>query len=351
MTGEPPGEPLDDAALRTLLAPWLGPGGRAHGAVVAVSGGPDSVALMGAAALCDRRRAILVATVDHGLRPRSGAEAGLVAEAAAVLGLAHRTLVWDGPKPRTGIQAAARAARHALLAQAAREAGASHILAAHTLDDQAETVLMRLARGSDLAGLSGMRRETRRDGVWLGRPLLGIAKARLVATCRARGWAFVTDPANADPRFARSRLRTLLPALAHEGLTARRLATFAARAERAERALDAQARAAWDALAPRILGEGCRVVAGAALLALPEAVALRIVARLVGEAAPPHEGGRDGPAPRLERLERLVLREILPALASGTVVRRTLGGALVTTTRAGDCVVGPAPPRRRTGEA
>ncbi len=337
-------DPLRDDELHACLAPWLGEGASTSSLVLAVSGGPDSTALMGAAALTGKHRPLLVATVDHGLRPESDAEAAGVAALACHLGLSHRTLAWTGPKPGTGVQAAARAARYGLLARAAREAGASHLLTAHTQDDQAETVLMRLCAGSDLPGLAGMRRETRgqgrTQGLVIARPFLDLPKSRLVATCRARGWPFITDPANADPRFTRPRLRLSMPALAAEGLSTRRLATLAARAARTEAALTAQTEAAWT-----LLGAGADgTLDGRALAALPEAIALRLVARLLATAAPPAEAASP---PRLERLERLVLGALLPALAAGRPLRRTLGGVLVAAGADGGLTARPAPPRVR----
>jgi tRNA(Ile)-lysidine synthase len=130
--------------------------------VLAVSGGPDSTALMVLAARwCERLKSgptLTAVTIDHGLRAESAREAAAVGRLAHQLGLVHRTLRWTGKKPSTGLQEAARTARYRLLAKAARETGATHILTAHTLDDQAETVLIRLTRGSGLTGLGGMQR-------------------------------------------------------------------------------------------------------------------------------------------------------------------------------------------------
>ena len=151
------------------------------------------------------------------------------------LGIAHRTLRWRGEKPATGLQEAARNMRYRLLAEAARKFGATHVLTGHTRDDQAETVLFRMARGSGLAGLGGMVRETRIGGFTLVRPLLDCSKAQLIATLGAVDIAFADDPSNRDPRFTRARLRGLLPALAEEGLDASRLALLARRLQRAER--------------------------------------------------------------------------------------------------------------------
>src|SRR6187200_2869935 len=163
--------PHDDQAVisasdaKRLFADWRA----APAMVLAVSGGPDSVALMWLAARWRRGLArgpqLTVVTVDHGLRPEAAREAREVKRLAAELGLAHRTLRWRGAKPNTGLPAAAREARYRLLAQAARAVGASHVLTAHTRDDQAETLLMRLLRGSGLAGLSAMASLSERDGI------------------------------------------------------------------------------------------------------------------------------------------------------------------------------------------
>src|SRR5262249_29823831 len=143
---------------------------------------------------------IHVATVDHGLRPGSDREAAWVAARASELGLPHRVLPWVGPKPRTGRQDAARRARYALLAEhAGRLPPPVAIVVAHHLDDQAETLLMRLGRGSGLDGLAGMKPVRPHAGddeyprlpdgadIRIVRPFLAITKARLVATLRDRG--------------------------------------------------------------------------------------------------------------------------------------------------------------------
>ena len=132
-----------------------------RGLVLAVSGGSDSTALLVMAArwakqLKKRRPKLLAVTIDHGLRPESAREAAAVKRLARQLGVPHRTLAWRGRKPKTGLQETARLARYALLAQAALREGYEHVLTAHTLDDQAETVLFRLARGSGVTGLAGM---------------------------------------------------------------------------------------------------------------------------------------------------------------------------------------------------
>jgi tRNA(Ile)-lysidine synthase len=277
---------------------------------------------------------VAVATVDHGLRPESAHEAALVARAAAGFGLPHRTLHWRGEKPAHGVPEAAREARYALLVAHAREIGASHLITAHTQDDQAETVLMRLARGSGPAGLAGMRPLVDRDGIHHARPLLGVPKADLVALCREHGWPFVEDPTNRDERFARPRWRRLAPLLAAEGLTPKRLARLAARVRRAEEALEAKARQAL----VEATGEG-----GLSLRRLaeePAEIVLRALALALGEYTD------SGEPLRLERLEAGT-EALLAALHAGKPLRRTLGGVVLSLDRLGDLAIAPEPPRRR----
>src|SRR5215510_13862680 len=164
--------PISAAQAREIFAPWKS----VPAVVLAVSGGPDSVALMWLAARwrrgLKRGPRLIAVTVDHGLRAEAAREARDVKRLAKALAVEHRTLRWRGAKPKTGVPAAAREARYALLAKAARASGARHVATAHTLDDQAETLLMRLLRGSGIAGLAAMAPETERGGVWLARPLL-----------------------------------------------------------------------------------------------------------------------------------------------------------------------------------
>ncbi len=345
--GPPPDAPLTPAEGAALLDPWIGPASAYRGAVLAVSGGPDSTALMGCAACLANRIPVLVATIDHGLRPASAEEAAGVAGLAARLGLTHRLLAWTGPKPASRLQEAARAARYRLLSGLARETGADLVLTGHTLDDQAETVLMRLCAGSGPAGLAGMAPSRALDGLTLGRPFLGIPKSRLVATCESRGWPFVRDPSNTDPRFGRARLRHLMPVLAEEGLTPSRLARLAGRLRRDEDALaQAAASALRDLRRPAPGGEGRLTLDGPALAALPEAVALRVVGLAV--AAMRGEGDAQAYPPRLERLERIVIGEVLPALRAHGTCRRTVAGLLLAA-GGGRLTLGPAPPRRSPG--
>jgi len=211
--------PISASDAKRLFADWKA----APALVLAVSGGPDSIALMWLAARWRR-------SVSRG--PRE------VKRLAHALDLEHRTVRWRGAKPLAGVPAAARSARYQLLAQAARTAGATHILTAHTRDDQAETLLMRLLRGSGIAGLAAMARESERDGLWLARPLLDVPKSRLIATLGKAGINFADDPTNRDTAFTRPRLRALLPTLAAEGGDARSLARLASRLARANAAVE-----------------------------------------------------------------------------------------------------------------
>jgi tRNA(Ile)-lysidine synthase len=287
---------------------------------------------------------VTVATVDHGLRPESRAEAETVAGWARACGFPHRILAWVGEKPRTGLQEAARDARYALLVGLAKEIGASHILTAHTLDDQAETILMRLSRGTGIGGLAGMRGESSLQGLTLARPFLALSKTQLLAMCTAHGWPFLQDPSNLDPRFARSRWRKLMPMLAREGLTAERLAALAIRAQRVEDALGARAAAVLES-ARLSQDEGRLELDGAAVLAEPDAIQLRVVARAVVAVA-----GAGARRVRLERLEAHVLGQLRSALCERGRAKFNLGDALIEATPDGRIRFSPEPPRRRAGK-
>lgn len=324
--------------------------------VLAVSGGPDSVALMWLAARWQRSLArgplLTVVTIDHGLRREAAREAREVKRLAAELGLPHRTLRWRGAKPKTGLPAAAREARYRLLAQAARAAGASHVLTAHTRDDQAETLLMRLLRGSGLAGLSAMAQLSERDGIVLARPLLDVPKSQLIATLRRAKVGFADDPTNRDTAFTRPRLRALLPLLAAEGGDIRNLARLATRLARANAAVEVLADGAERFLRLRDRGDapqaGIRSFEASAFANLPDEVRLRLLLRAINAL------GHEGPA-ELGKVETLmsVLDQAIAASprapATGRpVLKQTLAGALISLA-GGRIHIAPAPARRRTG--
>src|SRR6202521_3272020 len=213
--------PISAQHAKRLFADWKG----VPAIVLAVSGGPDSIAWMWLAARWRRTLArgprLIAVTVDHGLRAEAAREARDVKRLAKSLDLPHQTLRWTGPKPRTGVPAAARAARYRLLAQAARAHGATHVLTAHTRDDQAETLLMRLVRGSGISGLAAMARESEREGVFIARPFLNVSKSRLIATLAKADIGYADDPTNRDVSFTRPRIRSVIEGLATEGGDAR----------------------------------------------------------------------------------------------------------------------------------
>lgn len=328
----------------------------AQALVLAVSGGPDSVALMWLVARWQRSLArgprLTVVTIDHGLRSEAAREAREVKRLAAELGLPHRTLRWRGAKPKTGLPAAAREARYRLLAQAARDVGASHVLTAHTRDDQAETLLMRLVRGSGLAGLAAMARLTERDGVVLARPLLDVPKAQLIATLKRAKIGFADDPTNRDAAFTRPRLRALLPQLAAEGGDARTLARLAGRLARANVAVEVLADGAERFLRLRDRGDAPQAAGrsfdASSFAALPEEVRLRLLLRAI------NTFGHEGPA-ELGKLESLLaaLDQAIAARprapANGRpALKQTLAGALISLA-GGRIRIAAAPARRRKG--
>ena len=216
---------------------------------IAVSGGPDSIALLLLASAARPGR-IEAATVDHGMRPESAGEAAMVAELCGRLNLPHRTLLADWPEPpQANVQAAARAMRYRLLNEWAIERGLAAVATGHHADDQAETLLMRLLRGAGVGGMGGSRaRRPLSEDVHLVRPLLGWRKSELEAVVREAGVMAADDPSNRDPKHDRSRIRQLLGAA--DWLDPARLAASAAALQDADEALD------W-ALAP-LIGERIR---------------------------------------------------------------------------------------------
>ena len=216
---------------------------------LAVSGGGDLVALMHLAADWLKSRGLPLArgsvlVVDHGLRAGSANDAAAAAAWARALGFAAHILRWRGAKPRSNVEDGARNARYRLLGDWCRANGIGNLLLAHTRDDQAETFLLRLGRGSGVDGLSAMRGRAPfplagYDGVEIVRPLLDFGRDELRAGLAARGIAWIDDPMNEDPRFARIRIRQAMPALEAAGLSAVRIVQAAKHLARAREALDA----------------------------------------------------------------------------------------------------------------
>jgi tRNA(Ile)-lysidine synthase len=260
------------------------------------------------------------------------------------LDVPHEILAWKGEKPATGIEAAARAARRALLVSHVRRLDARHVATAHTLDDQAETVLMRLAAGSGPTGLAGMRsREAGDDVTWL-RPFLGVRKQRLIATLQHDRIGWSEDPMNSDARFQRPRLREAAEVLAREGLTPERLGRLAERMARSEAVVAGCAQAAIAALRPTRPGRWD----GGALLALPEELVLRLLAAEIAGLTEEDTGRPDHPI-RLQRLEAL-WRDVRMALTERHGLRRTLAGALVSVAPDRTLTIAREPARRGGSE-
>lgn len=305
---------LDPSSLFRLLA------GR-RGLILAVSGGPDSTALMLLASRWRDRPPVLVVTVDHGLRPEAADEARLVAENAERLKLPWRIMTTAEPRTNGNLQDWARRARYRCLSAAAREAGFDTIVTAHHEDDQAETFLLRLARGSGVYGLAAMREEETLDGIALARPLLRVSRETLGGIAAEGGLKTVADPSNVDLRFDRVRMRALMPQLAEHGLDATRLAETAGRLGRAAKALDHYAGAFLEA---HFEADPFGVVSGpaGAFVTVPEEVGLRALARVLKAVS-----GADY-TPRLASIE--ALREAILAMRSSDRLKQTLSGAVVT---------------------
>ena len=292
---------------------------------VAVSGGPDSLALL---LLADRARPgrMVAATVDHQLRPESSDEAAMVAALCRRMAVPHRTLDVVVADCGDGLQAAAREARYGALTAWAFNEGASALATAHHLDDQAETVLMRLARGAGVAGLAGVR-ATRPigSGLALIRPLLGWRKAELIGIVAAAGLSAIDDPSNDDPRFDRTRARRLL---ADDVLPPERLAAVAARMADADAALGWQtARLARERL--DLAGSTARLDAGDLPGEFRRRLLLVALARLLPDSRPP----------RGEDIDRLIARLDADQVS-------TLAGVRIEPGRVWR--LSPAPPRRVT---
>jgi tRNA(Ile)-lysidine synthase len=327
---------LTGGTASPFLTELLAPAEAASGVLVAVSGGPDSMALLELAMRwrdeAPNRPPVFAATVDHALRADSHDEALVVAAFALSRGAPHSLLRWDGEKPSTRLQEKAREARYGLLVAEARRLGADLILTGHHADDQAETILMRILRGSAIAGLAGMAAVSPRDGLRLFRPLLGVRKADLVAFCERERIPFVRDPSNESPRFGRTGARRLAAMLEAEGLGPSEWGRLARRAARAEAALAATAQAALAALPTADLPME-------ALARLPDEIALRCLAARARVA-----GGAD--TLRLDRLEAAWER-LADAWRKKITLALTLGGARIKLDSHGILTFAAEPPRRR----
>jgi tRNA(Ile)-lysidine synthase len=296
---------------------------------VAVSGGGDSLALMHLLAGFSRARkwpAPVVLTVDHGLRKTSAGDARAVAAWAKKAGLKAHILVWRGKKPNSGIEALAREARYRLMGDWLARHGIATLFVGHTEDDQAETFLLRLARGSGLDGLSAMRAHAPWPvegfpGLSVVRPLLGVNRAALREYLRSLNQDWLEDPMNQDGSFDRVRVRRAQAALDEAGLSVSRIAAAAAHLARARESLEIVT----EAVLARAVHQGRRglLLDPKVLAAAPRELALRALASvLMAVSGQPYR-------PRFDSLERL-----LDQLSSA--------GARTSATLHG-CHIGPAP--------
>jgi len=307
---------------------------------LAVSGGPDSLALMLLAAEYARANGVeermIVYSVDHGLRPEAAQEVDFVLTAAGQRGLPARGLHWEGAKPTTGIQVAARQARYRLIGRAMVEDGVEILVTAHHLGDQAETVLMRLAHGSGVEGLRGMDYFSEVDGVAIVRPLLGVDPVVLAQVVKSAGLTPIGDPSNLDQDYERVRWRHALPQFAALGLDARRIARFADRMRDAEQAISAMAVEIERAIET---DTGSRRIAARLVQQVPRAVAVKVMTRMLREV-----GGK----PRPHDLARI--EGITELLRTGTALKRTsLHGCLLSSD--GETIVVEREPGRRARTA
>lgn len=284
---------------------------------VAVSGGGDSVALLHLVADCARDRGVTVeaATVDHGLREEAAAEAEFVFETCQSLDIHHETLRWTGWDGQGNLQAAARAARYGLLADWAKRRRLDRVALGHTLDDQAETFLMRLAREAGVDGLAAMDAVFTRDGASFWRPALALERADLRAYLERHGHGWCEDPSNEDRRFDRVKARKVLGELDALGIDAGTLWGVALNLASARDALKQVTRDRAEEIA-KVEG-GDVVFDRSALLACPQEILRRLLAQALVWVS-----GADYP-PRRDALFDLWRALLKPG-------KQTLHGCLVT---------------------
>ena len=288
---------------------------------VAVSGGGDSLALMHLLLRFAKARGLaapIVLTVDHGLRESSARDAKQVLAWARQAGLAAHLLTWRGPKPKSGIEAQARQARYRLMGDFLVKSGIATLFVGHNLDDQVETFLLRLARGSGLDGLAGMAQRA----PWpvpgfselaLARPMLGFGRDQLRAYLSGLDHAWLDDPMNDDAAFDRVKIRKARAALTEAGLTAARIAAAASHLARARESLEIMTEAVLQR-AVRKSGAGGILLDPAALAAAPREVGLRGLATVLMAV------GDQAYRPRFESLERLFDRIAAQELGGGSTL-------------------------------
>ncbi|MGH1350267.1 MAG: tRNA lysidine(34) synthetase TilS [Methyloligellaceae bacterium] len=318
---------MDKQKLFQCLEPY-------NSVALAVSGGADSIALMWLLKSWQETRQasqspypeIHILTVDHGIRPESQHEVLWVRQQAEKLGFPVEVLRWCGEKARSSIQEKARDARYQLMSEWCRARHIPAIITAHHLDDQAETLIMRLARGSGVDGLAAISNITYLHDILLIRPLLEVPKQDLISYLNTLGAEWIEDPSNDNEDFERVRIRNALPALSDLGLQAPAIARSAKRVRRASTALDYYAKQHLIQLC-RLEPEGYAVIDRNAVMGLPAEISLRCLTRIV------HLVGGKVQAPSMQKMENL--HEQLGSLqsedasVSGCIVRQVRNTLLI----------------------
>ncbi len=292
---------------------------------VAVSGGPDSMAL--ANLFCDfaklENKKLHILTIDHGLRSEAKIEANQVAdwvEKKNLKNITHKTLLWEGKKPEASIMEEARAARYELIDNYCKEHKIQTVFVAHHQDDQAETFLIRLAKGSGLDGLAGMNElQSYSKNLKIARPFLNISKQTLINYCEEKSIIFMNDPSNKNEKYLRPRLRQSMAILEEEGLSPKRLTSLAIRLRRARHALEIISEKNYqDCLKEK--NEERAVLDFNKIKSQPEEIIFRVIQKAVKDMRKDDYYGV-----RMERLENLVISLLdNPSLFKP----RTLGGLI-----------------------
>lgn len=292
-------QPLDDPERLQLLFAAVA---REKKIALAISGGVDSLALLVLARKwadsLSQPPEFIVLTVDHGLRAAAKEEVQFVKTVAAQFGFETEILTGAIDDPTSGLQAKARALRYGLMGQVMEARGIDVLLTAHHLDDQAETVLMRLARGSGVSGMGGMAPFTLRHSIILARPLLDIRRAELEAFVAGLGIEPINDPSNHNMNFERVRWRKFMPELDAAGMSAAKIGIAATRLRRADQALIELTEKLYEQLF-LIDPFGCVYFETDRLLAQPAELAIRLLFRAIDDA------GGENSSPTLTQIEKL----------------------------------------------
>ncbi len=312
-----------DWLRRAVSGPFVGDLPRRLG--VAVSGGGDSMALLDLMVAVGRQKGFEVraATVDHSLRPEARDELGMVAAHCAARGIGHEVLAWTGWDGRGNLQAKARKARYALIAEWAERQGVDQVALGHTRGDQAETVVMRLARASGVDGLAGMPERFERDGVRFVRPLLRLTRQDLRAYLTDRGISWCEDPSNEDDSYERVRARKAMSVLADLGVDVDTLATVADNARAAKWALDhyAWVEVAENGLAEVVGGDVILPASASADHVVPGEILRRLnnaaIMWITGADYPPRRESMNNLSPILQEAKRHTVAGCLVSLVGG----------------------------------